>query len=529
MSLGFETAPLKNPNVCSDPYAPSFWLGKPGALTQIRMPDAGWSRPSNDDFSVHNLLDGQSVDRSPYVCRVWQFQHQWLKPDVMSVLMEYATRQRGIGPFILIDPQMKNLLTPNQASGTDALHTSEGFISGYAASLESYTTTFLQGERSLKWSGIVPDTNTQTQYWDEFAHSTAAFPNVWGLLDSGQQSWVNGSIAGPVTGYGISSQIAFMTIDTANVYRSGLITAKKDGDMVFSGRFNATPTGAAQTMWFVGRLTDSNNYYAARVLYTSLAAHTLTFQLVKRVGGSLTTIGTATTRTDAYVNGAFFTVELRIVQNQLKMKFWMRDTEVKPTSWQAEETDSDLTTGTQWGVLGRTESGNTNTSMIYEVDNFSLVTYQDDVLDLVAPTNLYGWCLPPGATYAFSGNVRAVGSTATVYPQVVQFSASGLQIGSVSGTGISAVSGSWQSFCVTGVVPAGTTPYLRPRIAMIGVSYDVGPTLLVDKLQFELTPTGQCSTWEYGQGQPLVGVRSDSETVPRILRTSVGYIAVEVT
>src|SRR5687767_13033690 len=121
MSRGFQGPPAENPNNCLDAYAPEFYLGKPGALTLIRMPDAGIGRDSTDNFMVHSLLDGQSVDRSPYLRRTWSFQHQWLTPDVMSVFMEFATRQRGIGPFILIDPQMKNLLTPNQASGTDAL------------------------------------------------------------------------------------------------------------------------------------------------------------------------------------------------------------------------------------------------------------------------------------------------------------------------------------------------------------------------------------------------------------------------
>jgi len=56
------------------------------------------------------------------------------------------------------------------------------------------------------------------------------------------------------------------------------------------------------------------------------------------------------------------------------------------------------------------------------------------------------------------------------------------------------------------------------------------PTIVwLDQLQLEITPTGACTQWEYGQGQPLVSVRSDNESVSRILRTNVNYVAVEVT
>lgn len=531
MSRGFEGPPAENPNNCTDPYAPSFWLGKPGALTQIRMPDADIDRASSDNFAVRNLLDGQSVDRSPYLCRTWTFQHQWLKPDVMSVFMEYATRQRGIGPFILIDPQMKNLLSPNQASGTDALHTTEGFaVTGYVSELSSTNASSVQGERALQWTGVVPSINTQTQLWDMFNHSAGSPPTAWGTLDSGQQAWQTAAYGGPVTGYGINGQNnGFMTLDTVNVFRSSIITGKKDGDMYFNGRFIVTPTGAPQTLWFIGRSADASNHYIARVLYTHSASHTLTLSIQKRVGGLLTPL-VEVTRTDAYVNNTFFTVHFRIVGNELKASMWLTDTEVEPSTWQLEIADSSLTTGTAWGALARLETGNTNGTAFFHFDNFSLNTVQNDSIDLAAPTGLHGWCLPPNAVYAFSGYVKSSQSTATITPQVVQLDTSGFRVGAVSGSAISAVSGSWQSFCVTGVVPSGTVaPYLRPRLTMVGGVYDVGPTVLLDKLQFEITPIEQCTEWEYGQGQPLVGVRSAGESVPRILRTNMSYIAVEVT
>jgi hypothetical protein len=327
MSLGFETSALKNPNNCVDPYAPSFWLGKPGALTQIHMPNAGWPRVSSDNFAVRSLLDGQSVDRSPYLCRAWTFSHEWLKPDVMTVFMEYATRQRGIGPFILVDPQMKNLLTPNQASGTDSLHTSEGFtVDVVTSTVTSSTNDSVQGECSLQWTLSLP------------------------------------------------------------------------------------VTGAANTM------------------------------------------------------------------------------------------------------------------------------------HVVPPTGLYGFCLPPTAqsakNVAFSGYVKLASTTldnsAQIIPQMVFMNGVGAVQSTLSGVTITAVTGTagsgWQTFCVTGSVPTGQSGvYLEPRFFAVTGSISAQTAFLFDKLQLEIIDGTTCTTWEYGQGQPLVGVRSDSETVPRILRTSMNFIAVEVT
>ena len=161
VSLGFTSGRQGNPVNCIDLYAPSFWLGKPGNLTQIRMADADYPRTLSDNVAVHDLLDGQSLDRSPYGTRVWQLDYEWLLPDSASVLYEYATRQRGFGPFVFIDPHAKNLLTPNQASGTDALHTTEGFaVTGTGESLASSTAWFQQGERSLAWQISPPVTGS---------------------------------------------------------------------------------------------------------------------------------------------------------------------------------------------------------------------------------------------------------------------------------------------------------------------------------------------------------------------------------
>ena len=469
MSLGFETAPLKNPNVCSDPYAPSFWLGKPGALTQIRMPDAGWSRPSNDDFSVHNLLDGQSVDRSPYVCRVWQFQHQWLKPDVMSVLMEYATRQRGIGPFILVDPQMKNLLTPNQASGTDALHSSEGFATvSIGDTLDSVTGWAAQGERSLQWSwnpitgsaGVlrVP---TQTNLYGFCMPPGATFA-FSGLL---QSSAASEGVSVPVM-----PQVVFMNGSGSmqSTVRNGIITAVTGAPQSFCVT-GVVPVGASGTYLepqFVvtgsavtGILnanpyleTNANNWTGSGVAVSrdnSITPPEGSYALLLTPDG-VTSTPFATSEEIAVVPG-----------HQYEYSAWLR---VSSGGSLARDV------GVRWydsshATISTVTTSQTPTPTVW-------TRYQPVVI--TPPLN-------------------------AAYARLITF-----------GPGVLAAANTWR-------LDAFMLRTQRPT------------TIMFDQLQLEITPTGACTQWEYGQGQPLVSVRSDSESVPRILRTTVGYIAVEVT
>lgn len=527
MSRGFEGRPLENPNSCTDPYAPSFWLGKPGALTLIRMPDAGIRRDGVDNFAVRNLLDGQSVDRSPYLCRTWTFQHQWLRPEVMSVFMEYATRQRGVGPFILVDPQMKNLLTPNQASGTDALHTTEGFaVTGTGDALSSSTAWYQQGERSLLWQQNVPTVPAATQLYDDFNRSVG---NSWGNATSGQ-AWTNtGGIPGE---YGVngSSQIGFHFANSANVMRTTFIATNKNA--IFASDFffgNSVATGAPWRVYVQGRYTDQSNFYA--VEYALSLTGVLTYQLIKFVGGVRTTLSSLATVPGTYAALTSWRTEIYTVGTSIKARVYPVVAPA-PTGWTFEVTDASLTTGGNSALSTKLDVGGTGGPFI-NFDNVLANWAKGGVLTLAPSTGLYGYCLPPGATYAFSGYIRGyVGTDSSVdaTPRVALMNGVGAVGSTVNGTVISTVTGSATSFCVTGVVPPVTgAVYVSPQIVISDASVTDQSGLFVDQLQFELTPTGACTTWEYGQGQPFVGVRAENETVPRILRTDMNYVAVEVT
>jgi hypothetical protein len=521
-SLGADIGRQGNPNSCTDPYAPSYYLGRPGALTQIKMPAANVSRQLDDRFAVHELLERQAVDRSPYGCRTWGIEYEWLKPTDMSVLMEYATRQRGFGPFIFIDPQMKNILTPNQASGTDALHTSEGF---------SADTTSAYG---------VSDTFTRTVV------------DGFGTNDTGQAYTLSGTAAD----FDVAAGVGTIQPTTLNSDRLAYVTADRGANRTVKveGAFATLPATGSLRFGVIMRLADTSNYYIAVFQVTSAGATSLF--IAKRAGGVGSTIFTnsslAHVPSGSVTAGTFYTVKAEISGSSIKAK-------VFPTSlgdsltWDIDDVDAAVATGTFAGVFARNETA--VTTHIMRLDNFTSTSLETEslssssiaarqgerslawglpstvvtgVLTLDPPTGLLGWSIPSGTSWAFSGSLRSSGGDTTIQlaPVLTWKTTGGIQSGpAVTGSTVTLNDSAWQSFCVTGSAPIDG--FVTIQLVASSASVTGTGTVLVDQLQFE--QGSSCTTWEYGQGQPLVGIRADSETIPRILRTNVGFTILEVT
>lgn len=130
-----------------------LYLGPLGtALTAIRAPQPGMDRSPSAGEGVHELLaGGYATDRSPHLCRQWQMSWGW-DDDTWWILSGFASGQLGIGPYAMYEPAMVNLLTPNQASGTEAFKTTLGFSCDATEALASTSTFAQQARRSLKWS-----------------------------------------------------------------------------------------------------------------------------------------------------------------------------------------------------------------------------------------------------------------------------------------------------------------------------------------------------------------------------------------
>lgn len=139
---------------CADTIIPSYWLGRPGDLVNIRMPDEDYDRVPDSHIGIHNLLSGRTVDRSFYEQRTWRLTYDMLSYSTLLLVEQIRTRQRGVGPYVWIDPHTVNFLTPNQSSGTDAWLSTSGFVvTGSGESLASSTAvTAVRGLRSLAWT-----------------------------------------------------------------------------------------------------------------------------------------------------------------------------------------------------------------------------------------------------------------------------------------------------------------------------------------------------------------------------------------
>lgn len=139
---------------CADTTTPTYWLGRPGDLVAVRMPDEDYDRSVNDHSSVHGLLSGVAVDRTPYEQRTWSVGYDFVDYATWLLIEQIRTRQRGLGPYVWIDPHTVNFLTPNHSSGTDAWLNTDGFaVTGTGESLASVTTiTPMRGQRTLEWT-----------------------------------------------------------------------------------------------------------------------------------------------------------------------------------------------------------------------------------------------------------------------------------------------------------------------------------------------------------------------------------------
>ena len=522
MSRGFQGRPAENPNNCTDPYAPSFWLGKPGSLVQIRMPDAGIGREGVDNFAVRNLLDGQAVDRSPYLCRTWTFQHQWLTPDVMSVFMEFATRQRGIGPFILIDPQMKNLLSPNQASGTDALHTAEGFaVTGTGESLSSSTAWFQQGERSVAWN---------------FSRAVS----TGGVLRLQAPSQLYGWCA--PTGKGIAFS-GYMTSTLESVdARPRIVFLSSAGVQVgvVTGGVISTVISTGSPFCVTGAMPSNAVYFAPEVVVsgTSLAAFAEdNFNRVTANGWGTATTGQAWNTTGgAAANYSTDGAEAGHSLNSVNVA----RLSLLPVSWVDGEVYwgkavmgggiTPLTSPIDLQVVGRYIDANNFyvAELLMQTANTVVLRIRKNVAGVfstVATSAVLSGVTPGGTAYAIRFRFEGTSLKARAWnraltePTTWTLETTDASLAAAGQIGVRTI------------LETGNTNTLPVTFAFDDLIATQIPTpaLLLDKLQLEFTDVNACTTWEYGQGQPLVGVRAEGETVPRILRTDMTYVAVEVT
>lgn len=107
-----------------------WYLGRPGTIVQLPPPARATQTPYERLGATHQLLSGGRVRDSFGVKRSWQFNWQALSPDAMWLLEAFVTGQAGAGPYVLFDPEQRNLLAPNVASAGSVTSDTTGFNYG---------------------------------------------------------------------------------------------------------------------------------------------------------------------------------------------------------------------------------------------------------------------------------------------------------------------------------------------------------------------------------------------------------------
>jgi hypothetical protein len=90
----------------------NFYLGPAGALSRLRIPDAGYAAPLARGEVIHELIGGgTAVTRRRLARRAYGLAFSGCTPDTAAILVGYYMGDFGDGPFCFVDPAWRNQLT----------------------------------------------------------------------------------------------------------------------------------------------------------------------------------------------------------------------------------------------------------------------------------------------------------------------------------------------------------------------------------------------------------------------------------
>ncbi|MFE2019892.1 hypothetical protein ACFW9O_17835 [Streptomyces sp. NPDC059499] len=202
---------------------------------------------------------------------------------------------------------------------------------------------------------------------DAFGRTAAS---SWGTADVGG-AWSIGF--GSASDFSVASNYGIMTLTSTNASRIMRITSPlADTDVYVDVATSALATGGSLYGMSVCRYASSNDYYMARIEFTTAQAVILSVR--KRVAGVDTQLGTFTTAL-THVAGTFYRLRFQMEDTELRAKVWAT-TSTEPTTWQAMGTDSVHTDALSVGCRAVSDTANTNVSAQVRFDNFNVVNPQ---------------------------------------------------------------------------------------------------------------------------------------------------------
>lgn len=194
--------------------------------------------------------------------------------------------------------------------------------------------------------------------------------------------WTGGGIPWTLSGgsnpndWDVNGSKGTITHTDVGTLRYSYVDCGQDDHRV-TARFNVGTgdiTGAAASIWLVARMTDLNNYYTLVVNFST--SETITAQLFKRVGGVGSALGSAGTLSGSPFTGAAnqdLIADLYVEGNKIFGNLSRVSTGNLSREWDLVAEDDDLPTGSNAGVTGRRETGNTNSNLQLQFDNVVVV------------------------------------------------------------------------------------------------------------------------------------------------------------
>lgn len=232
---------------------------------------------------------------------------------------------------------------------------------------------------------------------------TRILVDSWGVTDTGQAYTLSG---GTNPGdYDVTGTMGTHTMGTVNTRRHSFLTAGQVDQNIYvdASLPVANATGAGITQWLLGRLTDVNNWYTARLELSTTG--TLTLTLAKRVAGVVTDITAAMAVGSGHAANDLWRIRLNVTGSLIQAKAWLV-ADPEPSAWQLSATDTDLPGGTGIGVATRLEVGSGDAGLIASWDNLIMDEPCEPCVPVTADTSLAPTTMPSNGAFRLRDPVR---------------------------------------------------------------------------------------------------------------------------
>lgn len=198
--------------------------------------------------------------------------------------------------------------------------------------------------------------------YDTFTRTESS---TWGTADTGQ-TW--SQEGGAASDYSVSTGKGRHLLTSVSISRRNFITTPTDDfDITCKVTADALSTGDYQFAGITARYADVDNLYHARIAYAT--SNVVVTDIVRRVGGVETSLGTSFTSGITHVAGQELYLRFQGIGARLKSKIWLV-TDREPVEWNSETVDSTFYSGS-CGVKTVLGGSNTNVNPTFAYDEFS--------------------------------------------------------------------------------------------------------------------------------------------------------------